>query len=142
VTVVYAESSAVLSWVLNEPGQQAVLDELSGAERVVTSVITVVECSRALVRARATRRLKAAEELAALHVLNELARTWDVLDISEDVASRARETFPHEPIRTLDALHLSTALVFAEAFGTVRVLSLDERVRMNATALGFSVTPH
>ncbi|MEP6495415.1 MAG: type II toxin-antitoxin system VapC family toxin [bacterium] len=141
MTVVYAESSAILSWLLGEAGQQAVLDELSNADQVVTSTLTVIECSRALARARQSGRLKPAEELAGLHLLDEAAASWNVLDISDRVAERARGAFPHEPVRTLDALHLATAAVFAEALGPLRVLSLDDRVRNNAGALGMALAP-
>jgi len=141
VSVVYVESSAVLSWLLGESGHQALLEELSGADRIVTSVITPIECSRALARARATNRLKPAEELAGLRLLDEAAATWNVMDISDRVSARVKGSFPNEPVRTLDALHLATAAVFADALGSVRVLSLDDRVRENALAMGMTVVP-
>lgn len=141
MSVVYAESSAVLSWLLSEAGHEAILEELANADQIVTSTLTVIECSRALARARLTRRVKHAEELAALRLLDEAAASWHVLDISDRVAERASGPFPHEPVRTLDALHLATALVFAEAFGSLRVLSLDDRIRSNVKALGMSLSP-
>jgi uncharacterized protein with PIN domain len=141
VNVVYAESSAVLAWLLDEPGQRGVVDELANADQVVTSSLTVIECSRALARARETKRVKPAEELAALRLLDQAAASWNVLDISDRVAERARGAFPLEPVRTLDAIHLATAMVFAEALGALRVLSLDDRVRENAAALGLTLVP-
>ena len=139
--VVYAESSAVLAWLLGEAKQQVVITELAAADRVVASTLTIVECSRALARARSTGRLRDAEELAALHLLDQAALSWSVLDVSDRVAERARGAFPREPVRTLDALHLATAAVFLEALGSLRVLSLDDRVRLNASAMGMSLAP-
>ena len=49
--------------------------------------------------------------------------------------------FPGEPIRALDAIHLATALVIRDIYPDLRVLSLDQRVRQNAVALGFEVVP-
>jgi uncharacterized protein with PIN domain len=141
VNVVYAESSAVLAWLLEEPGQFAVTTELANADRVVTSALTLIECSRALARARGAKRVKPTEELAALRLLDQAAASWSVHDISDRVAQRARETFPHEPVRALDAIHLATAIVIAEALGVVRMLSLDDRVRKNAGALGLVLAP-
>jgi uncharacterized protein with PIN domain len=141
MNVIYAESSAVLAWLLDEPGQRAVVDALAGADQVVTSALTVIECSRALARARETKRVKPAEELAALRLLDQAAASWNVLDISDRVAERARGAFPHEPVRTLDAIHLATAMVFAEVLGSMRVLSLDDRVRENVSALGLNLLP-
>jgi predicted nucleic acid-binding protein len=139
--VVYAESSAVLAWLLGVPSQQSVFNELAGADRVVTSTITAIECARALARARSTGRLRDADELAALRLLDQALVAWSVLDVSDRVAERARGTFPREPVRTLDALHLATAAVFLEVLGSLRVLSLDDRVRVNASAMGMSLVP-
>jgi len=50
--------------------------------------------------------------------------------------TRAGTTFPVEQVRTLDAIHLSTALAFVEAFPELAMVALDRRVTDNATALG------
>jgi len=44
-------------------------------------------------------------------------------------------------VRTLDALHLATALRIGEFRPDLSVLSLDHRIRENAIALGFEVLP-
>jgi predicted nucleic acid-binding protein len=131
----------VLAWLLGEPSQLLALHALTTADSVVASSLTAVECSRGLARARALGRIGVADELAALRLLDVAESTWDVHDLSERVVTRARSRFPSEPIRTLDALHLATALVFHEALGDVCILSFDERIRENARALGLSVSP-
>lgn len=141
MSVVYAESSAVLAWLLGEPRQKAVIASLAGADRVVTSALTAIECGRGLVRARDAGRASAAEELAALRLLDNAVASWNVMDVSDRVATFARAAFPREPVRTHDAVHLATALVFHEAIGSVQMLSLDERVRGNAAALGMGLLP-
>lgn len=139
--IVYAESSAILSWLLGEPSQHVVLRELARAQSVVTSSLTAVECSRGIMRARSLGRISSAEALAALRLLDVAESSWDVHDLSDEVTSRARAAFPSEPVRTLDALHLATALIFHEALGEVHVLSFDERLRVNVVALGLVVLP-
>lgn len=139
--IVYAESSAVLAWLLGEPQQDSIRAVLSAADRVVTSALTVIECSRGLARARELGRATESGELAALHLLDQAAASWSVLDISDRVAQRARGSFPREPVRTLDAIHLATAIAFNDALGDVGVLSLDARVRGNASVLGLAVEP-
>jgi len=141
VTILYAESSAVLSWLLGEPHQHDIVAELSRADEVVTSTITAIECGRALLRARIDGRVKPTEEMAALRLLDDAVERWTVLGLSDEVDQRARQEFPNEPLRTLDALHLATASVFAEALGGIRMLSLDERVRTNARSLGMAIAP-
>jgi len=44
-------------------------------------------------------------------------------------------------MRTLDALHLASATVFDEAPSGVVMLSLDERICANASAMGMKVSP-
>ena len=81
--IVYAESSAILAWLLGEPSQSRVLAELRSATRVVSSSLTGVECSRALARALALGRISAADELAALRLLDVAESSWDVHDLSD-----------------------------------------------------------
>ena len=57
------------------------------------------------------------------------------------VLERARRGFPREPVRTLDAIHLATAVQFQEAIPDLAVASLDERIRYNAQALAMTVVP-
>ena len=49
--------------------------------------------------------------------------------------------FPKEPVRTLDAIHLCTAMRLRPDLPALTVLTLDVRVRENALALGFQVIP-
>ena len=64
-----------------------------------------------------------------------------MLAIDSEVATRSRQAFPREPVRSLDAIHLSTALVARNLVTELQVLSLDERIRDNAAALGFDIAP-
>lgn len=139
--IAYAESSAVLAWLLGEPPEAAVRSTLAQAERVVASTLTSLECTRALGRGVSTGRLGPADELAALHILQRAASGWVTLDMTERVLDRARLRFPTEPVRTLDALHLATAGMFHEAHGHLTMVSLDDRLRLNAVALGLAVAP-
>lgn len=141
MTVLYAESSAVLTWMLGEPNQRAVLSALAGADVVVTSSLTLLECTRALLRARVAGRISAADERAAAGVFDAAIQTWHILDVSDDVLERAGRPFPREPVRSLDAVHLTSALVLQDNVGDVQMLSLDDRVRLNASALGMTVVP-
>jgi hypothetical protein len=56
---------------------------------------------------------------------------------SEEVARRAEDGFPNEPVRTLDASHLASALFLRQSFPDLVLLTADERVRANAALLGF-----
>lgn len=140
--LVYLESSALLAWLFDEPGQaelvRRVVDE---ATWVVTSALTVVECQRAIHRAVATGTVTAIEALALQQFLQQLASSWVLFSLDDAVLDRASGPFAGPPIRTLDALHVSTALEAARQFGGLELLSLDHRVRACAQRAGLVVTP-
>ena len=139
--ILYAESSGVLAWLLGEDRAAAVRDELAAAESVIASDLTLVECDRVLIRAVALGELREADAAARRAELITASTGWTVLRLGEHVVDRARQPFPKEPIRTLDALHLASALAARAAVPDMAILSLDQNVRVNARALGFSVQP-
>jgi len=139
--IVYAESSAVLTWLLGEPGERHIRALLGAAERIVSSSLTAVECARAVARGAAAGRLTGAQEHAALRILDQAVAGWIILDLTGPVLARARARFPREPVRTLDALHLATAAQFHQALGAITMVSLDQRIRANAVALGLGSAP-
>ncbi|MBW3535140.1 MAG: type II toxin-antitoxin system VapC family toxin [Gemmatimonadetes bacterium] len=139
--IVYAESSAVLAWLLGEARGDEVAQALGGAERIVASDLTLVECERVLIRAWSSGLLSEAARADQGAHLSRAAARWTILTLDEAVTERARRPFPLEPVRTLDALHLACALVARSAAPDVAVLSLDQHVLENATRLGFEVLP-
>ena len=110
-----------------------------GGTRHVTSALTLAEAGRAIIRARATGRLTAAEERAAVRALQVFERRCFILDVDRAVLARVRRPFPIEPIRTLDAVHLATTELLGEPPQVVTIVTRDVRVRDNARALGYIV---
>ena len=121
----YAETSAVLSWLLGEDRRAGARSLLAAAAAVHTSDLTLIECDRGLRRATATGRItaRAASRLQAM--IDTASAHWTL------------HSFPHEPVRALDAIHLATALAVRNLMPDVQVLSFDDRIRDNAAALGF-----
>jgi hypothetical protein len=137
----YAESSAVLAWLLDEPTAPAVRRLLGEADVIVASDLTLIECERVLLRAVALKELTEAEAADRSAHLIGAAAQWHVLRIGAEIADRARRPFPGDPIRTLDAIHLASLLVARSAVIGIQLLSLDERVRQAAKGLGVAVAP-
>jgi predicted nucleic acid-binding protein len=137
----YAESSAVLAWLLDEAAGSAMGGILSQAEVIVSSDLTLVECDRVLHRAAALGALSEAGAIDVRSRLAAAAATWTVLRLTPAIVERARRPFPQEPIRTLDALHLACALEARAAVADIVLLSLDERVRKAARGLGLALAP-
>lgn len=57
----YAESSAVLAWLLDESSAVTVRRHLAASEITVSSDLTLIECDRVLLRAVAHKELTEAE---------------------------------------------------------------------------------
>lgn len=137
----YAESSAVLAWLLGEGSGATVRAMLESADMVIASDLTLVECERVLIRASALGEMSEATAGTRRSVLNVAAARWHIAHLGRDIIERARRPFPAEPIRTLDALHLATALITRAAVADLELLSLDSRIRAAAIALGLPVQP-
>jgi predicted nucleic acid-binding protein len=131
------ESSALVAALLEH--DMAAMTPLPAGTRHVTSALTVAEAGRAIIRARATARLTAAQEHAAVRALRTFERRCFILDVDRAVLARVRRPFPIEPIRTLDAVHLATIELLGEAPQVVTMVTRDERVGDNARALGYIV---
>lgn len=137
----YAESSAVLAWLLEQEHGEKVAMRLAETELVIASDLTLIECDRVLIRAMALNELQESDAVQRQARLNAVSARWTLLSLDEEIIERARRPFPSEPIRTLDAIHLACALVARKAVPDVAVLSLDARVRKAAGRLGLTLAP-
>jgi PIN domain-containing protein len=138
---VYAESSAVLAWLLDEDSAGDVRELLATVDVVVASDLTLIECDRVLLRAVALDELTEADAADRRAHLATAASHWHVLRIGAEIIARARQPFPGDPIRTLDAIHLASVLVARSAIAGLELLSLDDRIRRAAGRLGVRVRP-
>jgi predicted nucleic acid-binding protein len=137
----YAESSAVLAWLLDEGAADTVLGLLRADQLIIASDLTLVECDRALHRAVALEELTEADGADRRAHLAVVSSHWTLLRIGPEVVERSRQSFPGLPVRTLDAIHLASLLVARSAVPGLALLSLDTRVRDAAVKLGIEVRP-
>lgn len=139
--IVYAESSAMLAWLLGEAAGSHIEGILANSDEVVTSDLTLVECNRAFQRELAMGRLTEDDARRTTVKLDLAVQAWRILRVLPSIAKRAGERFPREPIRSLDALHVASALHARSATPDIIVLSLDDRIRRVAESVGFSLLP-
>lgn len=137
----YAESSAVLSWILGEPEGTRAYAELSRAAHIVASDLTILECERALIRLGATGTAAEAVLADRRALLAEVCGNWHVLPIQTEILQRAGLPFPEEPVRTIDAIHLASALLARSGLQNLALLSVDHHIRLNGRRMGFKVLP-
>ena len=138
MSTIYLESSAVVHWLLGQPNAAEVRKKVEQAKVVLTSMLTLTETERVLIRAESQGVLKGGDARRLRGFLNRVQASWTRMAVSAEVLSRADRPFPVEPVRTLDAVHLATALEFAATFPDLRVLTFDQRIRSNAEALGIA----
>ena len=96
------ESSALTAALLERDSNA--LESIRAQGRRVTSAVTIAEAARAVRRARASERLTADEERAAVGALRRFELRCYVVRVTDAVLARVRRPFPIEPIRTLDAV--------------------------------------
>lgn len=138
---IYAESSGVLAWLLGEETGHAAREVLRRAELVMASDLTLIECDRVLIRGVAIGEIGEAEAADRRARLNAAAAHWHLWRVSPEIVDRARRPFPNEPVRSLDAIHLASALAARSTVPGVEILSLDDRIRKAGEQLGFRLQP-
>jgi uncharacterized protein len=99
-SVAYADASALAKLVLEEPEAARFAAAFSAHDRVLTSVVGAVELERAARRARGDD----GGRLVAM-----LVDRLTLVPITEDIR-RAAATMTPAGLRTLDAIHLASAL--------------------------------
>ena len=134
--VVYAETSSVLAWLLGEEGALETAAVIDSADKIVTSVLTVLEANRGILRAAEQRGVTPADAASLKGLLARAASDWDLMEITGEIRVKAAERFPVEPVRTLDAIHLATALEFTQIYTGISILSSDARILSNLEPLG------
>jgi predicted nucleic acid-binding protein len=134
--IAYLDSSVLLRQVLGQPNK---LEEWTKIESAVASALVEVECLRTLDRLRLRVRLSdrdLADRREAVH------RLMDEIDLVEPVGAvlkRAAQPLP-TALGTLDAIHLSTALLWKELRGADLVMAThDQALATAARASGLRV---
>jgi len=138
MSVLYIETSAILTWLFGEPDSHEVIDTINKHKTVVSSVLSIVETGRALIRAETEGIINAGEHQRLKGLFAEHSISWIYLEINSSVRNRATRPFPVEPIRSLDAIHLSTAIEFIQIYPDLVVLSFDKRIVNNIAPLGLN----
>lgn len=131
----FLDSSSVLEYILE--GSTS-LDPTWALERVFCSELLGIECRRAIFRDKMRGKLDDGAVLDAFDRFSEVWERTETLELTPTIKQRAAESFPFH-VKTLDALHLATALtVKAELGEQVVVFSHDLGLNRCAKALGLA----
>ena len=115
--------------------------QLAAADVIFTSDLTLIECDRAFRRAVATGRLSASESLQLHAIIDTASAHWTIHGIDAEVVHRSRRSFRvNRSARSTPSISRQH-WPFGISSPDLLVLSLDERIRDNAVALGFQMAP-
>jgi len=131
----YLDSSVLLRVVLGEPKR---LPEWSRITEAVTSEIARVECLRALDRLRVAGTMDDRELARRRATMLELFSGVETIRLNRAVLDRASEPFPTQ-LRTLDAVHLASALLMSARVPALRFATHDDELATAALSVGLRV---
>jgi hypothetical protein len=133
----YVDSSAYLCILLGEAGSGPLRRELAGAE-LLSSVLLVLETGRNLVRLTREGLLSPKEFQQCMIALDEDKEQFLLRDLTLDLCQSRIMPVVSTP-RSLDLVHLRTALWFHGQENLTRFVSLDELQTSAARELGLPV---
>lgn len=138
--VAYLDSSVILRHILL--GEISIKHALA-CPRVITSELTEIECRRVIHRYRLNGDLDDDGLLTAMGRLDSVLAGVSVVELGAAVKRRAMGAFPLV-VKTLDALHLATGILYAESLAAapesehLLLFSHDRGMNRCAAALGFA----
>jgi predicted nucleic acid-binding protein len=132
----YVDASVILRLAL---GQQNGLAEWPKIQRGVSSALVTSESLRTLDRLRLRARLSDVEVATRRAAILSLVASLELVELDAAILDRAAQPMPIE-LGSLDAIHLSTALLWKEMTGTqIAMATHDEALGLSAKAHGLSV---
>jgi predicted nucleic acid-binding protein len=121
--IAYLDTSALLRLVFAEPGA---LQELRSCERLVSSEFLAVEGLRTIDRLRVQGALSTEEAVDRRALVSSWLELVDLVLLQRPILARACEPFP-TGLRTLDAVHLATALVWQDRMREPLTMATHDR---------------
>jgi predicted nucleic acid-binding protein len=130
----YFDTSALVKRYIDEAGRREVLQLLRRHECVVSAVLPV-ELRGALRRRVMEGTLGAARVPEILKRVSADRAYWTLVDVGAEVLGVAEKLVAIHPLRTLDAIHVASAQVFAAGVSVPDLLFVSADKRQTAAAV-------
>ena len=135
----YFDTSVLVKRYVQEAGSSAVR-RLLQRFRFLSSSIMPVEAMSAISRRRVSGDLTPRDFLAIRSRLRKDRDYWELVEAGESVLLQAEELVQKANVRTLDAIHLASAMIFkSESRLTIPFITGDTKQRDAAHLMGFTV---
>jgi predicted nucleic acid-binding protein len=135
----YFDTSALVKRYVDEPGRRQV-QQLLRRHDCVTSAILPVELRSALRRRVTERTLDGSRVSEILKRVAADRAYWTVIEVGTEVLSGAEALVSVHPLRTLDAVHVASAKLFAArlSISDLIFVGTDKRQTEVASAIGLA----
>ncbi len=135
----YFDTSALVKRYIDEVGRRQVLQLLRRHECVASTVVPV-ELRIALRRRVIEGTLEAARVPEILKRVSADRAYWTLVEVGAEVLGAAEKLVAVHPLRTLDAIHVASAQVFAAGVSEpdLMFVSADKRQTETADVLGLA----
>jgi uncharacterized protein len=135
----YFDTSALVKRYVDQPGRRQV-QQLVRRHDCVTSAILPVELRSALRRRVAERTLVSSRVSEILKRVAGDRAYWTVIEVGTEVLSGAEALVSVHPLRTLDAIHVASAQLFAArlSISDLIFVSADKRQTAVGSAIGLA----
>ncbi len=135
----YCDTSALVKRYVREPGRRALMQILARHD-CVSSALLPVELRGAFRRRVSEGALDASQVPKLLERVTSDRAYWTLVEVTADVLTAAETLIATHPLRTLDAIHVASAQMFAARVpASLLFVSADRRQNDAAAAIGLSV---
>jgi len=127
VSLAYFDTSALVKNYVREAGSSRVRGLLTRYE-FLSSAITPVELQSAVQRRHRQREITQANyDFIISRIANDRSY-WQLVELVPQLLSKAEELVKTENVRTLDAIHIASAMIIQDSFALpLPFISADER---------------
>jgi len=136
---VYLDTSALVKLYAEEEERELVFEAVDSSEAVATSTVAYAEASSALARRYRKGNMSEGGYRRAAERLKREWSSYERLAVSDRVAYSAGELAHKYALRGFDAVHLASALYFAQRFEELSFLAFDARLVTAAKSASMSV---
>ena len=133
--ITYVDTSVLIKLLVEEPGSDRAAVIWDEADTLATARLLYVEARAALAAARRAGRLRPVQHARTATEFESLWSQMAIVEITEDLVSRAAELAERERLRGYDAIHLAAALLI----GADVLASADVELCAAAARHGISV---
>jgi len=136
VKTAFIDASAAIRWILRATNA---FQAFGSWEKVGASFLFETECRRAFYRMLHDRKLNQEQYLKAVEQLEDILAATEIIPLHSMILSRANSEFVY-PIKTLDAIHLSSAWLWQQNIAeSITLVSHDDRMNLIARSIGLKI---